>query len=47
MTAFHRAYRASGDGAAALRKAQQNLLHSGDPELSSPSAWAAFRYAGN
>jgi CHAT domain-containing protein len=47
MTAFHHAYRGSGDGAAALRTAQRTLLHSGNPELSSPSAWAAFRYAGN
>lgn len=47
MVAFHRAYRRSGDGAAALRSAQRTLLHSGNPELSSPSAWAAFRYAGN
>jgi len=47
MVEFHRAYRATGDGAASLQAAQKKLLHSGRPEWSSPSAWAAFRYAGN
>jgi CHAT domain-containing protein len=47
MEAFHRAYRQSGDGAAALRAAQLELIGSGDSALSSPYAWAGFRYAGN
>ncbi|HEX8361909.1 MAG TPA: CHAT domain-containing protein, partial [Longimicrobium sp.] len=46
MTQFHRAYRASGDAAGALRHAQLRLLHSPDPALRSPAAWAGFRYAG-
>ncbi|HET7460011.1 MAG TPA: CHAT domain-containing protein, partial [Longimicrobium sp.] len=46
MVAFHRAYARDRDGAAALREAQLSLLHSGDRELASPSAWAGFRYAG-
>lgn len=47
MVEFHRAYRVSGDGAGALRTAQLRLLRSSDPSLRSPTAWAAFRYAGN
>ncbi|HEX2201671.1 MAG TPA: CHAT domain-containing protein, partial [Longimicrobium sp.] len=46
MVAFHRAYGRSGDGAAALRAAQLELLRGRDPDLASPSTWAAFRYAG-
>jgi CHAT domain-containing protein len=46
MEAFHDAYRASGDGAAALRQAQLRLLRSGEAALRSPAAWAGFRYAG-
>lgn len=46
MTEFHRAYRASGDGPRALRQAQLALLHSPDPALRSPAAWAGFQYAG-
>ncbi|HTA74577.1 MAG TPA: CHAT domain-containing protein, partial [Gemmatimonadaceae bacterium] len=46
MIAFHRAYRESGDPAAALRSAQLVMLRSGDPDLRSPATWAAFRYAG-
>jgi CHAT domain-containing protein len=46
MVAFHREYRASGDGAGALRAAQLHMLRSGDAELRSPSTWAGFRYAG-
>jgi CHAT domain-containing protein len=46
MIEFHRAYRASPNGSAALRAAQLHLLRSGDPALRSPAAWAAFRYAG-
>jgi CHAT domain-containing protein len=47
MVEFHRAYRTSGDGAGALRVAQLQLLNSSDATLRSPTAWAAFRYAGN
>jgi CHAT domain-containing protein len=47
MVEFHRAYRATGDGAASLQAAQIKLLHSRQPGLATPSAWAAFRYAGN
>jgi CHAT domain-containing protein len=47
MIDFHRAYRASGDGAAALRTAQLGFLHSSDPLRRSPAAWAGFRYAGH
>ncbi|MFL5539200.1 MAG: CHAT domain-containing protein [Longimicrobiaceae bacterium] len=46
MIEFHRAYRASGDGPAALRDAQLRLIHSQDPALRSPATWAGFRYAG-
>jgi CHAT domain-containing protein len=46
MTEFHRAYRASPDGSAALRAAQLRLLQSPDPALRSPAAWAGFRYSG-
>lgn len=46
MTGFHRQYRGSRDGPQALRAAQLALLHSDDPELRTPAAWAGFRYAG-
>ncbi|HEU0302563.1 MAG TPA: CHAT domain-containing protein [Longimicrobium sp.] len=46
MVEFHRAYRALGDGPAALRSAQLWMLRSEDPALRSPAAWAGFRYAG-
>ena len=46
MIAFHRTWRAEGDGARALRMAQLQLLASADPVLRSPAAWAGFRYAG-
>jgi CHAT domain-containing protein len=46
MAEFHRAYGPRRDGPAALRAAQLALLGSLDPELSSPAAWAGFRYAG-
>ena len=42
MLAFHRAFRAGGDAAAALRDVQVHLLRDGDPTLRSPRAWAAF-----
>ena len=46
MLAFHRAYRRSGDPAAALREAQLEMLRSRDPDRRSPAAWAGFRYIG-
>ena len=46
MEHFHRAYRTSGNAAAALRTAQLQMLGSADPALRSPAAWAGFRYAG-
>ena len=45
--AFHRAHRALGDGARALRAAQLEMLQSEDPLDRSPASWAGFRYAGN
>lgn len=47
MLAFHRAYRRSGNPAAALRDAQLELLRSPDPARRSPAAWAGFRYIGS
>lgn len=47
MVRFHTAYRASGNGAGALRRAQLDMLRSEDPALRSPATWAGFRYAGN
>jgi CHAT domain-containing protein/tetratricopeptide (TPR) repeat protein len=47
MVEFHRAYHASGDAPGALRAAQLRLLRSRSRELSSPAAWAGFRYAGS
>ncbi len=47
MVRFHTAYRASGDGAGALQRAQLDMLRSKDPALQSPATWAGFRYAGN
>lgn len=46
MTAFHREYRRTHDPAEALRRAQLELLRSGDAALASPKAWAGFRYMG-
>ncbi len=46
MLAFHRAYRRTGDPAAALRHAQLEMLRSRDPARRSPAAWAGFRYIG-
>jgi CHAT domain-containing protein/tetratricopeptide (TPR) repeat protein len=45
MQEFHAAYRATGHGVHALRQAQLRLLSSPDPALSSPAAWAGFRFA--
>jgi len=47
MIDFHRAYRTTGNGAAALRAAQLRFLHASDPLRRSPAAWAGFRYAGH
>jgi len=47
MQDFHAAYRRTGNGAAALRTAQMQMIRSPDPALRSPSAWAGYRYAGN
>jgi CHAT domain-containing protein/tetratricopeptide (TPR) repeat protein len=48
MLEFHRAYRRSGDAAAALREAQLRMLRSTDrPERRSPAAWAGFRSMGS
>jgi len=46
MVAFHRAYRATGNGPRALRAAQLQMLGSQDPALRSPAAWAGFQYTG-
>ncbi|MEP7344389.1 MAG: CHAT domain-containing protein [Gemmatimonadaceae bacterium] len=46
MLELHRAFRLSGDGAAALRQAQQSFIKSENPELRSPALWAGFRYVG-
>lgn len=47
MTAFHRAYRESGDAPGALQAAQLEMLRSSNPAHRSPAAWAGFRYAGH
>lgn len=46
MWAFHTEYVHSGNAAAALQRAQLQMLRSKDPGLGSPSTWAGFRYAG-
>jgi CHAT domain-containing protein len=46
MVAFHRAYATGKSAPVALRSAQLSMLGSQDPTLSSPSAWASFRYTG-
>jgi CHAT domain-containing protein len=46
MVAFHRAYKESGDGVAALREGQLILRRSPSVLLRSPAAWAAFQYIG-
>jgi len=47
LTRFHRAWLAGGDGPAALRAAQLQLLRSPDPAFRSPAAWGLFLYAGS
>jgi CHAT domain-containing protein len=46
MTRFYKNYGTRGDAPRALRDAQLDMIHSGDPELVSPAAWAGFEYAG-
>ncbi len=46
LTAFHAAYLEQGDGPAALRSAQLQMLRSRAPRHQSPAAWAGFRYTG-
>ena len=46
MLQLHRAYRQTGDGAEALRRAQVQMIRSGTDEERSPAAWGAFRFAG-
>jgi CHAT domain-containing protein len=46
MTAFHQNYSRSAHAPSALRQAQLALLRTGTASLRSPSAWAAFKYAG-
>jgi CHAT domain-containing protein len=45
MIELHRAYRQSGDGAAALRTAQLSLLYGSTAALQSPAAWGGFEYS--
>jgi len=42
LTAFHRNVRAGESAVSALRRAQLDLLNSGDPLLQRPAAWAPF-----
>jgi CHAT domain-containing protein len=42
MTALHASLAGGEEPAAALRTAQLSLLRSRDPDLRSPSTWAAF-----
>ncbi|MGH7648125.1 MAG: CHAT domain-containing protein, partial [Gemmatimonadaceae bacterium] len=44
MIAFHAEYVKSGSASAALRSAQLAMLGSASPALSSPAAWAGFRF---
>lgn len=47
MQRFYREYARSGDPGAALRRAQLEMLNARDrADLTSPSAWAGFEYAG-
>jgi CHAT domain-containing protein len=45
-TAFHGAYRQIPDAAAALQRAQVSMIHSDDPQLRAPSAWAGWSVIG-
>lgn len=44
---FHRALRSGREPASALREAQLAMMHSADPRLRAPSAWAAFQVYGS
>ncbi len=46
LVRFHRAFVHHGRPSRALREAQLDLLNSDDPDLVSPSAWAAFQVVG-
>jgi CHAT domain-containing protein/tetratricopeptide (TPR) repeat protein len=46
MSEFYRGYTTRSSGATALQLAQIRMISSRDPALSSPSAWAGFRFAG-
>ncbi|MEO7964739.1 MAG: CHAT domain-containing protein, partial [Gemmatimonadaceae bacterium] len=46
MTAFHRNYAKSSNGAFAMRSAQLGLIEASDERLRSPSVWAGFRVVG-
>ncbi len=46
LVRFHRALGKHGEPGRALREAQLQLIGSDDPDLSSPSAWAAFQVVG-
>lgn len=47
MIAFHRRYRELGNPAAALRRAQMDMLTSTDSARRNPAGWAGFRYIGS
>jgi tetratricopeptide (TPR) repeat protein len=46
LTKFHRAYSGGLDAAAALRRAQLQLLRGGNPADANPAQWAAFEVIG-
>jgi len=46
MMRFHRAYRDSSDPAAALQRAQLEMIADSSATLNAPNAWAGFRYVG-
>lgn len=46
-TRFYRELQRSGDAPRALREAQLSFIRSGDPRLSSPTAWAAMQMYGS
>ncbi|MGI8766795.1 MAG: CHAT domain-containing protein [Gemmatimonadaceae bacterium] len=46
MVDFHHAYRKTENASGALRVTQLQFIHSTNPTLRSPSAWAGFRYVG-
>jgi CHAT domain-containing protein/tetratricopeptide (TPR) repeat protein len=47
IQSFYREYQGGVDGAEALAQAQREMLQSPNRAFRSPSAWAAFRYAGD